>query len=144
MGWREWLALPEFSIPAIKAKIDTGARSSSLHVVDIQVFERAARPFVRCRILPLQRSERDARQIERELVGFRTVRSSNGQASHRPVIVTEVRWQNIAWPVELTLTDRSCMRFRLLLGRKAIQGLFVVDPGHSYLGGRPVRRPHDL
>ncbi|NNK48333.1 MAG: ATP-dependent zinc protease [Gemmatimonadetes bacterium] len=140
IGWREWVGLPDFGIERIKAKVDTGARSSSLHAFDLQEFEQAGAKWVRFQVHPVQRSRDRTVEVEAEVLEHRSVRSSSGRASLRPVIVTDVRLMGITWPVELTLASRDEMGFRMLLGREAFRRRFLVDAGRSYCGGKPKRR----
>ncbi len=140
IGWREWVALPEIGISRIKAKIDTGARSSSLHAFDIQPFERDGRSFVRFDVHPVQRREEISVSCEAEIHDVRKVKSSSGESSDRIVIQTPVSWMGETWTVDLTLADRSEMGFRMLVGREAVRGRMLVDPGRSYFGGRPKRK----
>lgn len=140
VGWREWVSLPRLGIPAIKAKIDTGARSSSLHAFDVETFRKGRALWVRFTVHPLQRTLEGAATAEARVLEHRSVRSSNGIASERPVIVTEVELLGRRWPIELTLANRDEMGFRMLLGREAIRGRLIVDPGRSYLAGRPRRK----
>ena len=143
MGWREWIALPDLGLPHLKAKIDTGARSSSLHAVDIEPFDRDHQVFVRFKVHPIQRSETRLITCEAKVHDVRKVRSSSGEAANRFVILTPIRWKNQDWPVELTLADRSLMGFRMLIGREAIRGKILVNPGQSYFGGRPKRKKNE-
>lgn len=136
IGWREWIALPELDIERIKVKVDTGARSSSLHAYDLERFEEEGRPFVRFNVHPVQRDSRTTVSARAELVDRRSVRSSSGAETLRPVIQTEVVFQDQRWAIELTLTRRDDMGFRMLLGRQAVRGRFLVDPGRSFVGGR--------
>jgi hypothetical protein len=133
VGWREWIALPSLGITAIKAKIDTGARSSSLHAFDVESFERDGAPWVRFVVHPLQRDCESSLHAEAPVLEFRHVRSSSGHLTHRPVIRAEVELDNRRWAIELTLASRDEMGFRMLLGREAVRGRFVVDPGRSYV-----------
>ena len=135
IGWREWLALPELGITTIKAKVDTGARSSALHAFDLERFERAGITLIRFKVHPRQRDTHIAIAAEAPLVEDRWVRNSGGHAQQRPVIRTLVLWGGPQWPIELTLTNRDVMGFRMLLGREAIRQRFLVDPGRSYLQG---------
>ena len=140
IGWREWVALPEIGISRIKAKIDTGARSSSLHAFDIQPVERDGRSFVRFNVHPVQRREEFFVCCEAKIHDVRKVKSSSGESSDRIVIQTPVSWMGETWTVDLTLADRTEMGFRMLVGREAVRGRMLVDPGRSYFGGRPRKK----
>ena len=140
IGWREWVGLPDFGIKHIKAKVDTGARSSSLHAFDLREFERDGAEWVRFEIHPVQRKSDRAVAVEAQVLEHRSIRSSSGKASIRPVIVTNVRLLGTTWPVELTLASRDEMGFRMLLGREAFRRRFLVDVGKSYCGGKPKRK----
>jgi hypothetical protein len=141
IGWREWVALPELGVPRIKVKVDTGARSSSLHAFDIQVYRRRGAPMVRFNIHPYQRDARATVHADAAMIDERMVRTSGGHETLRPVIVTGVELMGRTWPIEVTLVGRDEMGFRMLLGRQALRGQFMVDPGRSYLGdGGPVAR----
>ena len=139
IGWRDWVALPELGIRRIKAKIDTGARTSSLHAFDLKQFERDGQQFVRFRVHPLQRTSRKTVEAEAPVLGVRSVRSSSGHATERPVIETTIEMLGETWPIEVTLANRDEMGFRMLLGRKALRGR-LVDTARSYYGGRPPAR----
>lgn len=139
IGWREWLALPDLGVNAVKAKIDTGARSSTLHAFDVQRFERHGAPWVRFKVHPVQRDTKVTVQAEAPLHDERLIRDSGGKEHLRPVIETTVELNGERWPIELTLTNRDAMGFRMLLGRQAIRRRFVVDAGRSFLTGRPDR-----
>lgn len=136
VGWREWLELPDLGVAAVKAKVDTGARSSSLHAYGIERFRQNGRSMVRFAIHPLQRHARPELIAEAEVIDERTVRNPGGRSERRPVISTHVGLAGITWPVEINLTTRDEMGFRMLLGRQAVRGRFVVDPGRSYLASR--------
>lgn len=138
IGWREWVGLPALGIERIKAKVDTGARSSSLHAFDVEYFERDGKPWVRFKVHPMQRDARTTVIAEAEIAGKRKVRSSSGHETLRPVIRTTVDVDGRPWPVEITLARRDTMGFRMLLGRSAVRGRFVVDPGRSFLGARNI------
>jgi hypothetical protein len=140
IGWREWVGLPDFGIKHIKVKVDTGARSSSLHAFDLRKFERDGEEWVRFQVHPVQRKKDRIVDVEARVLEHRSVRSSSGKASMRPVIVTRVRLLGITWPVELTLASRDEMGFRMLLGREAFRRRFLVDAGKSYCGGKPKRK----
>lgn len=139
VGWREWIGLPALGIPSIKAKVDTGARTSSLHAFDLEQFQRGRRRMVRFSIHPEQRSSAHALTVELPLFDARGVRPSSGQVEQRLVVVTEIELLGERWPVELTLTRRDEMGFRMLLGRQALRGRCLVDPGRSFLNGRRAR-----
>ncbi len=138
IGWREWVTLSDIGVERIKAKIDTGARSSSLHAFDIKSFERDGQAFVRFKVHPLQRSTKETVEVEAPVLEFRKVRSSSGHAHLRPVIVTTVEALGQSWPIELTLANRDAMGFRMLLGREAVRGRMLVDAKVSYYGGKPA------
>lgn len=139
IGWREWLALPALGVPAIKAKIDTGARTSALHAFDVEIFRDRGQKMARFNVHPLQRHDEIVITAEAPLVEHRTVRSSSGDQSHRPVICTDIELMGRRWTTEITLVNRDAMGFRMLLGRLALRRGFVVRPGCSYRGGKPPR-----
>ncbi len=136
LGWREWVSLPELATPWIKAKVDTGARSSALHAFDLEYFERGDDQWVRFEIHPWQRSANDLIVQESLVREKRNIRSSSGETETRPVIVTSLGVGNAVVPIELTLTRRDEMGFRMLLGREALRHHYVVDPGRSFAAGR--------
>ncbi len=140
IGWREWVGLPDFGIRKIKAKVDTGARSSSLHAFDLHEFRRDGVTWVRFQVHPVQRKSSNSVVVEAPVFAFRSVRSSSGKAATRPVIMTHVELLGVTWPIELTLANRDEMGFRMLLGREAFRQRFLVDAGRSYAGGRPRRK----
>jgi len=132
IGWREWLGLPELGIDRIKAKVDTGARSSSLHAFDLEVDEDGPEPVIHFSVHTMQRDSKTVVRCSAPLHEYRVVRSSNGHRERRPIIRTAVLLCGASWPIDLTLTSRDQMGFRMLLGRQAIRRAFVVDPGRSY------------
>jgi hypothetical protein len=140
VGWREWVALPKLGIAAIKPKIDTGARSSSLHAFNVETFERGGATWVRFDVHPLQRDDKTIVRAEARVLEFRHIRSSSGHQSLRPVIRTDLALGGRRWAVELTLAARDEMGFRMLLGREAMRGRFVVDPARSFLVGKAAVR----
>lgn len=140
IGWREFVSLPDLGVSSIKVKVDTGARSSSLHAFEMETFVRHGADYVRFKIHPLQRSSARVVETEVRVFDFRSVKSSSGKSSVRPVIVTNVCLLGQTWPIELTLANRDEMGFRMLLGREAIRGRMLVDSGNSYFGGVPKRR----
>jgi hypothetical protein len=140
IGWREWMELPDLGIRRIKAKVDTGARSSSLHAYALETFERDGLQYVRFKVHPMQRKTDTVIEAQAKILEHRSVRSSSGKASMRPVIMTTVSLLGRKWSVELTLANRDEMGFRMLLGREAFRNRFLVDAGSSYYGGRPKRK----
>ena len=139
VGWREWVALPDLGLPAVKAKVDTGAKTSSLHAFAVETFREGGRERVRFGVHPLQENERLAVWATADIVDERTVVSSSGHEELRVVIRTPLRLGDLTWPVEVTLTDRRSMRLRMLLGREALEGRFLVDVASSYRHGQPHR-----
>lgn len=134
IGWRELVAFPELGIDSIKAKIDTGARSSALHAYDIESYKtRSGKMRVRFSVHPLQKNNRIIVPCHADVVDQRVVKSSSGQKELRITIETLVDLAGAQWPIEITLTNRDTMGFRLLIGRTAIKGKFLVDPQRSYL-----------
>ena len=142
IGWREWVGLPEFGIQHIKVKVDSGARSSSLHAVNLKTFHRNGEHWARFSIYPVQRSKKNRADVEAKVLEFRSVRSSSGITGVRPVILTKLELLGITWEVELTLASRDNMGFRMLLGREAFKKRFLVDGGRSYYGGKPLKIKH--
>lgn len=140
VGWREFLSLPDLGVPRIKAKIDTGARTSVLHAENVRYVRKGGRRMVRFTVLPKQRTEAGAVDAIAPFIEERMVRSSNGESERRPVIQTTLRLRDDEWPIELTLTRRDVMGFRMLLGRQAVRRRFLIDPGSSFLGGRRSAR----
>lgn len=136
MGWREWVGLPQLGIEHIKAKVDTGARTSALHAFEINTFFKEQQEWVRFRIHPLQKNSHLEVECQCPIVARRVVTDSGGHSEERLVIRTDIQLADQCWPIEITLTDRENMTFRMLLGRTAMGG-FCVDPHASYLLGRP-------
>ncbi|MEL7024390.1 MAG: ATP-dependent zinc protease [Pseudomonadota bacterium] len=140
-GWREWVDLPGLELSGVKAKLDTGARSSALHAWDIEPFERDAQRWVAFNVLPVHRDNGQIRRCESPLVGEKTIKSSTGTRTHRCMIRTTINLGSQSWSIDLTLVDRSDMLFRLLLGRTALRDRVIVDPSLSYLlSGKQPRR----
>jgi len=133
IGWREWVALPDFGIDAIKAKIDTGARTSAIHAFDIRPFTERGVPWVSFVLRPAQRHRNPSIQCAAPVVDERKIRSSNGEQERRHVIEVEARLGETVWLIELSLTNRDELGFRMLLGREAVRRHFLVDPDRSYL-----------
>lgn len=137
VGWREWVALPELGLPRLRAKVDTGARSSALHVERHWRFVDGGAPWVGFALLP--RAHADAVEAAAAIVGERPVTDSGGHRTLRVFVRTTLRLAGIEREIEMNLTDRCGMRFPLLLGRTALAGAFMVDPAGSFLHRR--RRP---
>jgi hypothetical protein len=137
LGWREWLALPQFGIGAIKAKLDTGARSSSLSVVSVEPFERDTRLHVRFLVRTRRRGGRVV-TCEAPVVDRRPVTDSGGHTAERWFIRTEVVLASARFETDINLTDRRAMLFPLLLGRSALGGRFRIDPTLSYTSPKPL------
>ncbi len=132
LGWEEWIGLPDLGLPALKAKVDTGAKTSALHASDIEPFGPAAKPKVRFLMHPIPNRPELAIPCSAPVIDRRDVTSSNGEAELRYVIETEMAVGEQRWPVELTLTDRGSMQYRMLLGRQAFSDDVVVVPNESF------------
>lgn len=139
IGWREFVSLPELNIDTVKAKIDTGARSSAIHAFNIQELSHQGKQIIRFQVHPQQRDRQTTVTAEAELLEYREIRNSGGIAQLRPVIKTNIEVGEHIWSIELSLTDRDVMGFRMLLGRQALRNKFLVDPGGSYLQSK--RKP---
>ena len=139
IGWREWVELPELCASPVKAKVDTGARTSALHALDLEIRQTGGGRIATFTLHPMQRTAEGAVRVECPILGFRRVRSSNGRVETRPWIVTPLRAGGVEWPIEITLAARDEMGFRMLLGRAALRRRFLVDAGRSFLASRPPR-----
>ena len=140
VGWREWVRLADLGVAAIKAKIDTGARTSALHAFAIEPFRRGGALWVRFEVHPMQRSNAVKIKCEAPTIDERSVRNSGGQVERRYIIETHVMLGDRSWPIELALANRDQMGFRMLLGRTALEGRALIEPGRSFLAGhRPLR-----
>ncbi|WP_321394197.1 ATP-dependent zinc protease [uncultured Desulfuromusa sp.] len=136
VGWREWVALPGLNINKIKAKIDTGARTSALHAFFVEPFDENGQKMVRFGVHPVQKRLDIEIICQCPIKDYRQVRDSGGHQELRYVIETPLKLGERVWPVEMTLTNRDNMKFRMLLGRTAMRGM-AVFPDQSYLFGRP-------
>lgn len=140
LGWREWLGFPDLGITQIKAKVDTGARTSCLHAFFVEPFDRDSEEWVRFGIHPLQGNTEEEVICEALVRDKRLVRDSGGHQELRYVIQASVNIGLREHMIEVTLTDRDTMKFRALLGRTAIRGHYLVDSSRSYLQGKRKRR----
>lgn len=136
LGWREWVDLPELGLADIKAKVDTGARTSALHAFELRTFEENGRQRVEFRMHPNQRDQHTVVVCTADIKDEREVRDSGGHVENRWVIETPVTIGSETWAIELTLTARDDMLFRMLLGRTAMRGRAIVNPSRSYLTGK--------
>jgi len=139
IGWREWLALPDLEVPGVKAKVDTGARTSALHTADYECFEDQDGHWqVRFQLHPIKNRDDCMVEAQTRVLSFREVKDSGGHVEKRPFIETRVQLGEFEWPIELSLTNREQMKFRMLLGRTAIRRRFTVDAGRSYRLGKDL------
>lgn len=134
VGWREWVALPHFGIAAIKAKADTGARTSVMHAESIERHSANGTPMLAFRVFPFRGDRATRVSVEAPLVGERLVRSSDGDAQIRPIVKTTLALAGVSREIEISLACRDLMGFRMLLGRVALAGM-LVDPTQSYVWG---------
>ncbi|MBM3514321.1 MAG: ATP-dependent zinc protease [Alphaproteobacteria bacterium] len=133
VGWREWVRLPDLKVKRIKAKLDTGARTSALHAFDVRPFTKYGASYVRFSIHPMQRKAKPEIKSRALVIDRRTVTDTGGRREERPVIRTTLKIGKSSYPIELTLTDRDHMGFRLLIGRQALRRRYLVDPGRSFV-----------
>ena len=136
IGWREYVELPELGIlgpDRIKAKIDSGARSCALHAINIRYFQKEGAAWIAFEVHPRQRTTKSLVSCQAPLLEVRSVKDSGGKRTLRPVILTEVKMGDAVIPIELTLVARDSMGFRMLIGRQAIRGRYLIDPGSSFI-----------
>ncbi|MFC0711507.1 ATP-dependent zinc protease family protein [Azorhizophilus paspali] len=139
IGLREWIDLPELGVAGLRAKIDTGASTSTLHATEVVQFERDGRPWVRFTAHLGTFVQLRHRHCQAPLVAVKTIKSSNGQTQTRYVILTTLALGDRTWPVEFTLTCRKAMRYRVLLGSRAlVDGQLVVNPALAYVQDKPT------
>ncbi|WP_033398868.1 ATP-dependent zinc protease [Desulfospira joergensenii] len=142
IGWKEWLFFPELGIPAIKAKIDTGARTSALHTFSLETFEQEKKLMVRFGIHPVQKKRDIEIYCVAPVIDYRRIKDSGGHIEKRYVIETSAVMGGVQWPVQITLTNRDKMMFRMLLGRRALENRFIVNPWRSYLTGKKLSKSY--
>lgn len=138
IGWREWIGLPELGVAGMKAKIDTGARTSAIHAWNIVTQEEADGLWASFDLHPAQRNNMLVISCRSRVHDVRKIRSSNGQVESRVIIRTRLQLGDTAWPIDISLTNRDAMGFRLLLGRAALRKHVRIDPGRSFLIPRPA------
>jgi ribosomal protein S6--L-glutamate ligase len=138
LGSEEWCSFPELGIPTIKARVDSGAKTSALHAINIAPFKKEGQNWVKFDINPIQNNVKTVIHCEAPLVDKRIVKSSSGFREERYVIQTNLEIGNSNWIIEMTLTNRDSMGFRMLLGREAMSGRVLVDPEQQYLLGQPT------
>lgn len=139
VGWREWVGLPQAGVDFMKAKIDTGARSSSIHAFDLEAYEHDGAEWVRFSLHPWQKSDDDHVELSLPVLDMREVRSSNGQVEKRYAVALDVTLAGRTITTVMTLSNRDEMGFRMLIGREALERGFLVDSSLSYAGGKPKR-----
>lgn len=140
LGWREWISLPTFSKLPIKAKIDTGAKTSTLHARDIEIFTKQNKTWVSFEVVPSIRTKQPI-LAKALLFGYRTIKSSMGERAKRPVIQTLIRIGSEEYSIELTLENRSLMGYRMLIGRRALKKRFLINPSRSFLLDKQKSKP---
>jgi len=136
VGSQEWISLPDLSIPAIKVRVDSGAKTSALHAVNIQPFNRNNEAWVTFDVFPIQHNGKKVIHCEARVIDKRIIKSSTGNRENRYVIKTPLKVNELSYDIELTLTNRDSMGYRMLLGREAMAGRMVVDPEGSFLMGQ--------
>lgn len=137
VGWREWVMMPDLGIPRLRAKVDTGARTSCLHTFHLEAYEHDGERRVQFWVHPSRRNLNRVIHCDTPLLDERVVTDSGGHREMRYAILTPMRMGPWCWPVEMTLTNRDTMRFRMLIGRTAMKERLCVDPSASFLAGKP-------
>jgi hypothetical protein len=140
IGWREWVYLPDLDVGRVKAKIDTGARTSALHAFRITPFTKDGALYVRFAVHPIQRSAKPEIICVALVIDRRAVTDSGGRSEQRYVIRTSLKLGTSRWPIELTLTNRDQMGFRMLIGRQALRRRYLVDTGRSFLARKKKKK----
>lgn len=139
-GWREWISMPELNIPSIKVKMDTGARTSSLHTFGLETFTEDGKLKVRFGVHPIQKSIEKEIFCVADVVDKRMVKNSGGIEEERYVIKTLIKLGDMDWPIEITLSNREDMKFRMLLGRQAMKHKICIFPDRSFLNGKRLAK----
>lgn len=140
IGWWECVGFPSMKLKDIKAKVDTGARTSALHAEQIEYFHRRGKDMVRYKVYPHQKDRRGSKWVESELMDERAVKSSVGMVTHRPVVWVPITMGGQTFEIELTLINRDLLGFRMLLGRQAMKGRFTIDPQKKNLLGKKKKK----
>lgn len=140
VGWREWVRFPDLKVTRIKAKLDTGARTSALHAFDVKPYTKYGAAYVRFSVHPMQRKSKPEIKCRALVIDHRFVTDTGGRREERPVIRTTLKIGKSRYPIELTLTDRDHMGFRLLIGRQALRRRYLVDPGRSFVIRKKKKR----
>lgn len=143
VGWEEWVSLPDLGIPAIRAKVDTGAQTSSIHAFSIHPFEQDGKDRVRFGLHPVVERSDIELYCEADLVGQRAITSSNGETELRYIITSNLSVGGQVWPIELSLANRETMAYRMLLGRRALEAGVLVDVTRSCIHGEPDLQVYD-
>ena len=136
IGWQEIISLPQLNIPEIEVKVDTGAKTSSLHAENIQFFEKSGKEYITFDTYPNQENKDLVVRCQAPVIEKRDVKSSSGYQENRPMIKTNIKIGNYVFEIDLNLTKRDYMKSRMLLGRDAMTGCMIIDPEHKYLHGR--------
>lgn len=136
VGWREWFSLPELGLTHIKAKIDTGAKTSCLHAFEVGAYKENGEDMVRFLMHPIQKNTEIVQECKAKVIDQREVSDSGGHKEMRYVIMTKLKLPNTSWDIEVTLTNRDSMAFRMLLGRTAMEGRLIIDPRKSFMLGK--------
>jgi hypothetical protein len=143
IGWRETILLRDLSEIPINVKIDTGARTSALHAFNLRIKDDNGIAMAEFTLQPIQRSGAGASRVRLPIRSMRKIRSSNGRSETRPTVMANATLGETTWPIEITLTSRDQMGFRMLLGRSAVKSRFVIDPSRSYLlSDKPTKQGH--
>ncbi len=144
IGWQEIISLPQLNMPAIEVKVDTGAKTSSLHAENIKFFNKNGKEYISFDVHPVKRHKEVTIKCQAPLMDKRDVKSSSGCKENRPMIKTKMKIGDHVFEIDLNLTKRDYMKSRMLLGRDAMKGIVIIDPGHKYLHGKLSDREIEL